>query len=94
VTLSFPAKAMIPVASSLGPGFVLPTEKTKAWYETSTKSAERGLRHDGLLDRQVNVKPAPLTPLGKTQEHHYSLAAPFGRRHRRRLTVLSGTAAS
>lgn len=41
-TSSFPAKAMIPVASSLGPGFVLPTEKTKAWYETALEEQRNG----------------------------------------------------
>lgn len=96
-TLSFPAKAMLLVTSSLGPGCVLPTERTRGWYGISTESAERGLRelrHVGLLDRETTVKPAPLSPLGKTQEYRYTLARPFGRAHRRRLTVIAGTAAS
>lgn len=96
-SLDFPAKAMLMVASSLGPGFVLPTEKTKGWYGISTESAERGLRalkDVGLLDRKVTVKPAPLSPLGKTQEYRYTLARPFGRSQRRRLTLVATSAAS
>jgi hypothetical protein len=67
---------MLLVASSLGPGFVLPTDKTKTWYGISTESAERGLRaltKAGLIDRQVDVKSAPLSPLGITREYRYTL---------------------
>lgn len=97
-SLGFPAKAMLLVASSLGPGFVLPTEKAEAWYGISTESADRGLRRlreVGLLERTTTVKPAPLSPTGKTQEYHYTLARPFGRSHRlRRLTLVEGREAS
>ncbi len=94
-SLPFPAKAMLLVASTLKPGFVLPTERAKAWYGISTESAERGLRRlidVGLLDRTVTVKDAPLSPTGKTQEYRYTLARPFGHRRRSTLTLLTSAA--
>lgn len=90
--LDFPAKALLLVASSLGPGFVLPTERARAWYGISTESAERGLRslrNAGLLKRETTVKVAPLSPSGITQEYRYSLAEPFGRTRRRRLSLVA-----
>lgn len=96
-TLSFPAKAMLLVGSTLTPGFPLPTEKAPAWYGISTESAERGLRtlrQVGLLNRQSKLKRAPLSPNGYTQEWHYTLTPPFGRasRQRRRLRVVDASA--
>jgi len=95
-TLSFPAKVMLLVSSTLKPGFVLPTEKARDWYGVSTESAERGLRalrESGLLERVTSVKEAPLSPTGKTQEYHYTLKRPYGRSGRPKLTIL-GAAAS
>ncbi|MGF1651808.1 MAG: hypothetical protein ACFCUP_00615 [Actinomycetales bacterium] len=95
-TLTFPAKVMLLIGSTLKPGFVMPTEKARDWYGVSTESAERGLRvlrERGLLERTTTVKDAPLSPAGKTQEYHYTLHRPFGRLGRPKLTVVS-TAAS
>lgn len=94
-TLPFAAKVMLLVASTLGDGFVLPTEKAPAWYGVSTESAERGLRalrEAGLLDRLTKVKPAPLSPSGQAREYRYTLTAPFGRRRRAKLTVVRNAA--
>ena len=96
-TLDFPAKAMLLVASSLGVGFVLPTERSKDWYGISTESADRGLRtlrQQGILDRVTRVKSAPLSPTGVTQEYRYTLTKPFGRLRQPRLTLLTGHVAS
>lgn len=92
-TLPFPAKVVLLIGSTLGPGFLLPTEKAPAWYGLSQDSCERGLRvlrEAGLLTRATITKPAPLSPLGVTQEHRYTLAPPFGRQRRRpTLTVIT-----
>lgn len=91
-TLTFPAKVMLLIGSTLKPGFALPTEKARDWYGVSTESTERGLRvlrDRGLLDRATTVKDAPLSPAGKTQEYHYTLKRPFGRVSRPKLTVVS-----
>lgn len=97
VSLSFPAKAMLLISSSLPRGFALPTEKARPWYGVSTESAERGLRElreAGLLARATTLKNTPLSPTGKTQEYHYTLTAPFGRPRRRKLTVIRTQAVS
>ena len=94
-TLTFPAKVMLLVSSTLKPGFVLPTEKARDWYGVSTESAERGLRllrESGLLERATRVKDAPLSPTGKTQEYHYTLKRPYGRSGRPKLTVIGAVA--
>lgn len=93
-TLTFPAKVMLLVSSTLKPGFVLPTEKARDWYGVSTESAERGLRllrEQGLLERVTTVKDAPLSPTGETQEYHYTLQRPYGR-GRPKLTVVGAVA--
>jgi hypothetical protein len=90
-TLTFAAKVMLLIASTLDSGFVLPTEKAPEWYGVSTESAERGLRvlrEAGLLDRATKVKSAPLSPTGKTREYRYTLVPPFGRRRRPSLHVV------
>lgn len=95
VTLPFAAKVVLLIGSTLGPGFLLPTEKAPSWYGLSTDSAERGLRklrEANLLTRATITKPAPLSPLNFTQEHRYTLAAPFGRPQRRpKLTMITST---
>ncbi len=96
--LDFPAKAILLIAASLKPGFILPTEKVRDWYGISTESAERGLRQlrqANLLTRNAVIKKAPLSPNGYTQQWHYDLVAPFGRPvHKRRLLVVTGKKAS
>lgn len=82
VSLSFPGKAILMVAMSLRPPFVLPIEKAPKWYGISSDSTERGLHElmdAGLLARKLTVKQAPLAPKGITQEYHYTLSPPFAR---------------
>jgi hypothetical protein len=93
LSLSFAAKAMLMIALSLRSPFVLPTTRVRKWYGVSADSAERGLHElqaEGLLDRKLTVKPAPLAPSGITQEYRYTLRPPFHRpKQKRRLTVVS-----
>jgi hypothetical protein len=81
-SLPMHAKAMLLIASSLKPGFILPTERAKEWYGISTETAQRGLQHlqkVKLLHRQTVVKPNALAKNMITQEYHYTLHPPFGR---------------
>jgi len=85
-TLTLPAKAMLLIALSLRPGFILPVEKVPNWYGISADSAQRGLaeleRRTALERRRVKKK-ASLTPLGFTTDSHFTLigdlARPIGR---------------
>lgn len=84
-SLPLRAKAMLLVALSLPPGFVLPTNRAPEWYGISSDSADRGLRdlaNAGLLQRRLTVKKAPQSPLGFTQEYHHTLLPPFTRPRR------------
>lgn len=81
-TLSLPAKAMLLVALSLEPGFVLPTEQAPNWYGISPDTAQRGLRE--LLDREAleqtkQQKSAPLAPLGYTEDRRFTLVGDLKR---------------
>jgi hypothetical protein len=83
--LSLPAKAMLLVALSLEPGFVLPVDKAPRWYGVSSDSAQRGLdelREHGLLASEYRTKAAPLSKEGFTREYHHRLLTPFDRRDR------------
>jgi len=86
-TLSLPAKAMLLIAHSLQPGFVLPVEKAPAWYGVSADTAQRGLAllvRRGVLTRAKVPKKAPLAPLGFTTDSRYTLqGALAGRRAQR-----------
>lgn len=79
-TLSLPAKAMLLVASSLKPGFVLPQAQMPKWYGISSDTAARGLREladKDLLDVAKQSRREPLSPTKYVIEHVYSLKAPF-----------------
>ncbi|WP_323670760.1 hypothetical protein [Candidatus Poriferisodalis multihospitum] len=84
--LSVPELAMLLVSSSLRDEFWLPIEHAPDWYGVSADTAQRGLaglRTRDLLDVDVRVKTAPLSPTGATTEHLYTLKAPFGLTGRR-----------
>ncbi len=95
MTLSFPAKAMLLIASTLKPPFILPSEKVPKWYGISPDSAERGLRElceAGLLTRRYTWREDWLSGSGKVKEYEYRLRSPYGRRgqgQRGHLTVVA-----
>ncbi|MGD9622323.1 MAG: hypothetical protein AB7G47_20055 [Mycolicibacterium sp.] len=91
LNLTLPGKAMLLIASSLKPGFILPTERAPDWYGVSTETAQRGLkelRDVGLITRNTVLKETALETVPLTQEHHYTLVAPFGRNVKRRLSLV------
>jgi hypothetical protein len=56
-------------------------EKGPDWYGISADTLARGvdrLGERGLLTTDKTYKKAPLSPVGYTAEHRYTLAAPFG----------------
>ena len=78
--LKLPAKAMLLVALSLPPPFVLPVEKAPQWYGISADTAQRGLaslvQHD-VLKVARTPKRAPLAPAGFTYDSRYTLQGGF-----------------
>lgn len=78
--LKLPAKAMLLVALSLRPPFVLPVEKAPAWYGISADTAQRGLaslqKHEFLKVART-PKRAPLAPKGFTYDSRYTLQGGF-----------------
>ncbi len=79
-TLEFPAKAMLLVALSLQPGFVLPVEKAPDWYGISADTAQRGLAslvERGLVERVRTYKAAPLVSAGFSYDSRYTLQGDF-----------------
>ena len=79
-TLRLPAKAMLLVALSLRPGFLLPVEKVPDWYGMSADTAQRGLAElvrRGMLNRARVPKKAPLVPQGFTYDNRYTLQGDF-----------------
>jgi hypothetical protein len=93
-TPTLAAKTMLLISSTLKPGFILPTERVPEWYGVSTETAQRGLkelRDVGLISRSTSYKETPLEAIAYTQEHRYTLAPPFGRTQKRRLTVVPNT---
>lgn len=80
--LTLPGKAMLLIASSLNPKFLLPTEEAKKWYGVSGDTAARGFReleNSGLLTRTKRMKRTPLEDSIATVEHRFTLTEPFGR---------------
>ncbi len=79
--LSLPELAVTLIGRSLGDGFLLPQEKSMAWYGISADSVGRGISglvDHGLLDFNESYKKAPLSPTGVTAERRYTLQAPLG----------------
>lgn len=83
-TLSFPAKAMLLVSSSLKPGFVLPLEQAPKWYGLSPTTAASGfeeLSDKGLLDIAKNRRREIKSPTKYVIENQYALRSPFAQGH-------------
>jgi hypothetical protein len=79
--LSLPELAVLLIARSLSDGFRLPYEMGPKWYDISADTISRGidgLRKHGLIRVDKVFKKAPLSPVGYTAEHHYTLLNPFG----------------
>lgn len=88
--LRLPGKTMLLIALSLDDDFALPMEKGPDWYGISADTVQRGfdeLRRHGLVEVDVRYKTAPLSPLGYTDDRHYTLKAPFGPLRRPLATV-------
>lgn len=78
--LSLPAKAILLIALSLQDDFLLPTERGRDWYGLSRDTVRKGLRDlrlPGLLVMREEMKFAPLTKLGYTNQRRYRLKPPF-----------------
>lgn len=79
--LNLPELAILLIGRSLGDRFLLPQEKSKAWYGLSADTVGRGvagLERKGLLRVEKRYKKAPLSAVGYTAENRYTLLAPFG----------------
>lgn len=79
--LTLPELAVLLIALSLGDEFRLPAEDAFSWYGISADTASRGLkglRERGLLEVKKMYKKAPLSAVGYTAEHRYTLQTPFG----------------
>lgn len=79
--LSLPELAVLLIGRSLGDGFRLPFEWAPRWYDISADTVARGvsgLSNRGLLIVNKRFKKAPLSAVGYTAEHRYTLQPPFG----------------
>jgi hypothetical protein len=84
-SVSFAGKAVLLIALSLKPPFVLPADRAARWYGLSSDSLERGLRElreAGLLKCRVATKESWLSPTGVTTRYDYWLQPPFARPRR------------
>lgn len=78
--LDLPAKAMLLIALSRPPGFILPSAKVPQWYGISEDTAERGfrqLRNVGVLEFEDRHKKAPLSKTGYATDRLYTLQGAF-----------------
>jgi hypothetical protein len=79
--LTLPELAVLLIARGNGDHFRLPFEVAPTWYGLSADSVARGVRglhRHGLLSIDKTFKKAPLSPVGYTAEHRYTLLAPMG----------------
>jgi len=79
--LTLPELAILLIGRSLSDGFRLPFEMGPEWYGISADTVARGiagLREHGVLRMDQTFKKAPLSPVGYTAEHRYTLLEPFG----------------
>ncbi len=79
--LSLPELYILLVGRSLGDDFRLPVESAPEWYQVSADTVNRGLlglQSKGLIVVDQTFKKAPLSAVGYTAEHRYTLQAPFG----------------
>ncbi len=79
--LSLPELAVFLIGRSLGDQFWLPFESAPDWYGISADTAARGvagLGSRGLLETSKEFKTAPLSAVGYTARHRYTLQPPMG----------------
>jgi hypothetical protein len=79
--LGMPELVVMLIGRSLGDSFRLPAENGPDWYGISADTISRGLaglQKHGLTTVDKTYKKAPLSAVGYTAEHHYTLQAPFG----------------
>lgn len=79
--LSLPELVVLLIGRSLGDNFRLPAESGPDWYGFSADTISRGiggLQQHGLLTVHKEYKKAPLSAVGYTAEHRYTLQQPFG----------------
>ncbi|MEX1171818.1 MAG: hypothetical protein WEG56_04305 [Chloroflexota bacterium] len=79
--LSLPELTVLLIGRTLGDGFRLPFESGPDWYGVSADTISRGvtgLKDKGMLDVNKRFKKAPLSAVGYTAEHRYTLQEPFG----------------
>lgn len=79
--LTLPELAVTLIARSLGDNFRLPYEMGPEWYGISADTISRGvqgLAEKNLLKVDKRFKKAPLSPVGYTAEHRYTLQEPLG----------------
>ena len=84
--LTLPELAVMLIGRSMGDDFRMPFEMGPDWYGISADTIGRGvagLRRRGLLTVSQTFKKAPLSAVGYTAEHHYTLQPPFGPMGRR-----------
>lgn len=78
--LTVPELAVLLIGRSLGDEFRLPAENGPEWYGISADTINRGvkgLKDHELLAVDIRKKTAPLSSLGYTFDHHYSLTGAF-----------------
>lgn len=78
--LELAAKAMLLIALSLPPEFVLPSTQVPGWYGISSDTAQKGFRQlerFDLIRYRDERKTAPMTTIGYTMERHYTLQGAF-----------------
>lgn len=94
--LDLPELIVLLIGRSLGDGFRLPAESGPDWYGISADTISRGLlglqRRD-LLSVDKSYKKAPLSAVGYTAEHRYTLKPPLGPVGRRSGARASGAQA-
>ncbi len=79
--LNLPELYVMLLGRSLGDDFRLPVESAPEWYDVSADTVNRGLlglQSKGLIVVDQTFKIAPLSAVGYTAEHRYTLQAPFG----------------
>ena len=79
-TLSFKAKVMLLIATSLKPGFALPLDKIQPWYGISNRTGTEGLQEleaKKLLTHTKQRRDDLGLPEGYVIENRYTLLPPF-----------------
>lgn len=84
--LKLPGLALLLIALSLAERFQLPRERGPDWYGLSADTIRRGLTEltsHGLATYRTEIRKAPRSPLGRTEQRVYTLTGPFAAAERR-----------